>query len=142
MAKQRSPEPAELYDLPVAFGGVSIGDATARIGVTIDRQELKLSEADKHLCEKRLTGRIITRPGNPEQGSLPGVDLETSLRGTFDVKGLRVSADEIAIGLTFQLRNIDVSALAHFAKRGGRLLIDAVSDIPEPEKSSGEDSEQ
>jgi len=141
MAKKK-PVPANVLELPVEYGQVSIGDKTTRIGVNVDRSELKVSDADKQLCEKRLTGRIITRPpGNPEQGTLPGVDLETHLAGVFDVKGFSVTSDKISFGLTFALASIDVSVLAHFAKRSGRLIVEAVEALPESNGEAEEDEE-
>jgi len=36
-----------VLDIPVQFGGVSIGDQTARLGVSIDRKSLNLNAADE-----------------------------------------------------------------------------------------------
>lgn len=117
----RRKEADSVLDLPVTFGNISIGDKTARVGVTVMREQLSLSQADRNLCERRLNGKIISRPAgdNPDQASLPGMAFETTLEGVFDVKGFSVSKEALGFGLTFAIAEIDVSNLAHFAKRGG-----------------------
>lgn len=131
MAKKK--EETGLFNLPVGYGSVNIGDKMCSIKATISRSNLKLSEADKSLCNRRLTGKIIAKPSGwkAEENPLPGMDHDLEMTGTFDVKGLRVTSDDIGIGLTFNIKDVDVSTLAQFAKRMGRLLIEEVSNIPE-----------
>ncbi len=133
-----------VLDLPVAFGNVSIGDKTARIGVTVDRSSLSVSQADKHLCEHRLTGRIVSKPqgDHPDQAALPGMEFETALAGVFDVKGFSVSKDNLGFGLTFAIASIDVANLAHFAKRAGRVVVEDVEAIPANGEAEEEDEEE
>ncbi len=145
MAKKKT-ESANLLDLTVAFGNISVGDKTARVGVEIDRGDLSVSAADKNLCEKRLTGTIIAKPPGVkgDQGAFPGMEDDTEMTGIFDVKGVAFSSDQIRIGLTFALASIHVETLAKFAKRAGRLVVQAVDDIPEPVKaeSNGEHDDE
>jgi len=133
MAKKRTNPPTNVLEFPVAFGGVSIGDKTCRIGISVDRSQLSVDQADDHLCEKRLTGSIISRPQGdlPDQGTLPGMAFQSVLRGVFDVKGFSVSADAISFGLTFAIASIDIEKLAHFAKRAGRVVVEEEESIPE-----------
>ncbi len=138
MAKKKT----SLLELPVAFGGVSVGDKTARIGCAVDRGEaLGIAEADRHLCEQRLTVRMLARPAgdNHDQDRLPGMDDDEKLDAVVDVKGFSVSKDSISFGLTFAIASVDVGALAHFAKRAGKLVVTCAEDIPEKE-GSGDDS--
>jgi hypothetical protein len=130
-----------LLDIPVAFGNVSIGDLTARLGVTIDRGSLTVSKADKDLCCRRLTGKIIARPNGVkgDQDPLPGVGDDFELKGIFDVKGFSTTGKKIGVGLTFSLDGIDVSNLAHFAKREGMLQVDGIEDLPEDSSSDTDD---
>jgi hypothetical protein len=134
-----------MLDLQVAFGQVSIGDKTARIGIQIDRGQLTPTQADKNLCELRLAGKIIAKPidQNPDQQTFPGMELETELAGTFDVKGFSVTRDTIGLGLTFALKSVEIDKLAHFAKRSGRLIVNSVEDIPakDPEEVEEEDED-
>lgn len=137
-----------LLEIPVSFGSVNIGDKTCRIGVIIARsRELSITVADRNLVEKRLAGKIVARPSgeNADQGRLAGMDDvgNETLEGTFDVKGINVSKDFISMGLTFALASIDVSVLAHFAKRSGHLIVNEFEDLPDkPEKNGdGEDEE-
>lgn len=134
-------------EVDVQFGGVSIGDETARVGVKFDRARLTLDQADEFLCGKRLTGRIeVCAPGEAEgQSSLPGMEDERPhLDGTFDVKRFGVGLKEISCGLTFSLGSIDVRELARFAKKNGRLLIADAEFLPddsETDESEGDESD-
>jgi hypothetical protein len=137
MAKAES-----ILDLPVSFGGVSFGDKTARVGVTVERQHLKIGQADKSLCDKRLTGTIRSKPSDDDgQGRFDGMDDELKVNGTFDVKGFRVASNEISFGLTFAIKDLDRATLSEFPKRSGRLLIRDVEEIPEEEKGDDDQEE-
>jgi hypothetical protein len=123
-----------VFDLPCSYGNVSIGDKTCNVKASISRSALKLSEADKKLCEHRLIGRIIAKPAGwqSSQEALPGMsgdDIE--MEGCFDVKGLNVKSSAIGIGLTFSIKDVDVSTLAKFAKRDGRIVVDSIEELPE-----------
>lgn len=78
---------ATEHDLKLAvdFGGVSIGDATASIGVTVDRKDLDLATADEYFSGKRLEGQIRISNRNDDQPKLfdPGVE-PPSVATTFD----------------------------------------------------------
>lgn len=134
MAKRK---PQHLLDLPCEFGGVSIGDKTARVGITVGRGDLDVEVADRHLVERRLTGTLLALPdgSQPDQGTLPGVsDGRVQIDGTFDVKGVRLGGRTFTFGATFNLKGLDVEALSHFAKRAGKLLVVGSEEIPEDEE--------
>lgn len=137
MAKKKE---ESLLDLLVAFKGVSFGAKTARIGLSVDRNQLKLAAADKHLCDCRLTGTIIARPpgDNADQPRLPGMEEDIELTGVFDVKGFNVHADTIGFGLTIPLSGLDRDKFSNCAARNGRLMIVGVTEIPEAEKNETE----
>lgn len=129
-----------VLDIDVQFGNVSIGAENARLGVKIDRGNMDLDSADEMLCGKRLTGRIEVCPPGEQQGqqALPGMkDERPHLDGTFDVKRFGVGASEISAGLTFSLGAIDVSELARFAKKNGRLIVTEAQYLPD----DGEDDD-
>jgi hypothetical protein len=136
-------------DLQCAFGDVSIGDHTARVGVTVERSELTVSQADKSLCEKRLIGRITSKPADehPDQQRFEGMESEDTLNGIFDVKQFSVTKKAVKFGMTFALKSIDIATLSRFAQRNGKLAIDSIDAIPEPKKETkskdkdGEDEE-
>ena len=89
MAKTKTA--AASTDIAVAYGNVSIGDETARIGVNISRGQMSLAQMDKNFCGKRLTGTILARStGQAEQQSLPGVDSDLTITAVFDVKSFSV----------------------------------------------------
>lgn len=140
MAKARS---NGVLDLECTWGNVSLGEKTARLGATIARSALKLAQADKTFCGRRITGKITAKPADeePDQGRLAGMEGVgiSEMEETFDVKGLNVSSTHISLGLTFNIKDLDVACLAHFARRTGRLVVTDVSEIPESE--NGEDEE-
>lgn len=127
-----------LLDVAVSFGGVSIGDATARVGFSIEKESMTIDEAEEILCGKRLDGRLVALPAGDDvdQQLLPGADPGTKheLKGTFDVKGYRSTTKAISTGAVFLLTAIDIELLGHFAKRSGRLIVTDASEMPEPEK--------
>jgi hypothetical protein len=140
-SKSKADSSFEL-DLPVSFLGVSIGDGTARVGVSVARPILSLSAADRSLCGRRLTGKIVLRPAgeDPNQTTLfDGVDHEVS--ATFDVKRFGVSPKAFSFGLTFPLIEINVSELAVFAKKEGRLQVGEIAAIPVPTRGNKSDAD-
>lgn len=136
---------ATELNAPVTFGGVSIGDATARISVVIDRKNINLKSADQLFCERRLIGKVVLglHDEAAEQTKLID-DADHEVSGAFDVKGFRCSADYIALGVTWSLKEIDISELARFSKGAGRLIVSSAGPIPEepkpepPIKTSGQ----
>lgn len=141
MAKRKEKE----LDLPCSFGGVSIGDKTARIGVSIDRSSMELEQADSTLCARRLTATLVSKPAgeNPDQLTLDGVDADPTLeKVSVDVKGFGVSTDHLTFGITFNRKDLDLETLANFAKRSGRVTIHNVAAIPESEANGDEHSEE
>jgi hypothetical protein len=141
MAKKASKKPSKNggLQLPVAFGNVSIGEDTCRVGVTAARANLDVGVADGKLCGYRLTGTLrVGQSGDlPGQKTLPGVD-DPELSGVFDVKGYSVKVKSISFGLTFRLQGIDLGLLAGLAKREGTLSIEGVEPLPEDE-AEGDD---
>jgi len=139
---------AKLLELDVSFGDVSIGENTGRLGVTMQRKGLTPAQADKHLCGKRLTGRVISDAGN-SNGDQPAMfEAGESIDAVFDVKAISLKPKSISCGLTFMLQSVDINALAHFAQRSGKLQIDQLEDLLEskpgrPKKDGdGEDEDE
>jgi hypothetical protein len=130
-----------ILNVAAKFGGVSIGQETARIGVTFDRSGLNLEDADAVLCGHRLNGRVQLGNGtDPNQGKLIA-DVDVEITGAFDAKKLSVSPQFISTGLTFALADIDVSELARFSKGNGRLIVEHVAEIPESAPAEHDEDE-
>lgn len=131
-----------VLDIPVEYGGVSIGAATARIGIKIDREVLNIVAADDIFCGHRLSGRLIKgRNGDsPGQQTLMD-DADDFLDAIFDVKNMSVTADKIGTGFTFCRADVDTNTLSNMAKGSGRILIRDVRDIPDDEKPTTTRSE-
>ena len=127
MAKKGS----DVVDIPVQFGGVSIGDQTARLGVSIDRKVLNLNAADEAFCGHRLNGRLVLGGDGDQPGQATIVDdLHETLEGVFDCKRIGVNAKAITTGLTFSLADIDVRELAKFSRGSGRLQVASIEVLP------------
>ena len=131
-------------ELPVTFGGLSVGDKTCRIGMSVSRANFTVAKADKHLCERRLTVELIARSKGASAGqeSLPGCDNDRSVSGVCDVKGFSASGKAISFGATFVLSGVDVEELSHYPKRDGRLVVTGISAIPDGEEDDEEDDEE
>ena len=128
-------------NFPVAFGSVSFAKS-ARVGISVMRDDLVLSKADNLLCGRRLTGRIVTIPKgeNEDQGHLDGMDGEKfELHGIFDVKRIGITPDELSFGLTFNLEGLDRETISNFAGRCGRLIIDDSEELPEGDDDGDEE---
>ena len=122
--------------IPVEFGGVSLGQTTGRIGVHIDRGNVGLLDADELFSNHRLIGKVVLgEHGDDEDQALMFTDMSIEVAGAFDVKGFRVSADKLGLGLTYSLADVDVSDLAKFAKGSGRLVVDEIAEIPKEDKT-------
>ena len=146
MAKKKE---ASLLDLPCSFGNVSFGKKTARVSVTVDREELKLAVADKNLCDRRLM-LTIHADGNGDQegqGRLQGMEDDLDITGSADVKGFGVHSTTISFGLTFNSVEMKKTAAAtgiqfnDFAGRNGRVMVAQVDEIPADEGSDESEEE-
>lgn len=117
-------------DLPVSFGGVSIGESTARLAMKIDRQHLRITRADKLLCGRRLTGKVELGGNEDSPSQTTMFEKEMSVDATFDIHRFGVTETHFTTGATFKLKEIAVGDLAKFSKGAGRLVVDEVIDIP------------
>lgn len=124
-----------VLEIDVKYGNVSIGMDTCRLGITIERSKLSISQADKNLCGKRLVGTILARAGGAQSGqeSLPMIEADVTLEAAFDVKSFGVTRRNITAGLTFALASINVETLSHFAGRQGTFSVTKIGEIPEDE---------
>lgn len=131
-----------VLDVPVEFGGVAIGDATARLGIRIDRSVLNIISADETFCGHRLSGRIILGGEDEQPGQMSFLDdVYDYVEGTFDVKRISVNTKAISTGLTFSLNDIDIETLAKFSRGSGRLLVEHVAELPEATGDDDDESE-
>jgi len=124
----------DALEIPVEFGGVSIGETTARLGLKISRDFLKIQQADEVFCGHRLTGSVVLGGKDDQPGQEKFWDSDHKVDATFDVKRIGLSADQISTGLTFSLADIDIGELAKFSKGSGKLIIADVGEIPEDVK--------
>ena len=128
--KKSPPDNASVLDVPVEFGGLSIGDVTARIGVRIDREHMNIVAADECFTGKRLSVVVTLGSSEPDQKELfKGRQHEVT--GSVDVKRLGVTSAQYSAGLTFNLESIDVATIAKFSKGKGRLKVFEVAALPD-----------
>jgi hypothetical protein len=130
-----------LMEFGVDFGNVSVGDKTCRIKVSTGRKAVTLSRADKDICERRLTGTILAKPAGwrSDDQALPGMDEDTTIDGSFDVKGVSFTTKALSFGLTFNVNDVDVSRLATFAQRSGRLIVNEVGPLTDGEEEESDE---
>lgn len=141
MGKSNGQHRKAVLDVLVQFGGVSIGQATARLGVRIDRGSIELPQADDCFCGRRLTGEVILGQRDDMPGQTKMFDADHTVSGVFDVKRIGVDPDTISTGLVFNLADVDIAELAKFSKGAGRLVIFEVSELPDDaaEEEHGEE---
>ncbi len=121
----------EVLDLPVAFGGVSIGQQTAKLSIKVDREHLNIAAADEALCGRRITGKVaVGRAGDTPGQMLLIEEMDDVIEATFDIHRFGVTPDAYTSGLTFQLKEIDVGQLARFSKGSWRLIMNDMTPIP------------
>lgn len=126
-----------MTDIPVTFGGVSIGEKTARIGIVVSREYLGLEQGDKLFCERRLNGAVVLGHADDASGQAKlWDDADHQIATAFDIKGFRVGTTNLAAGLTMNLNEIDIAELAKFSKGVGRLAVYDVTDIPQEDRDS------
>lgn len=131
-----------LLDIPVEFGGVSIGESTARLGIRFDRSAMELERVDSTFCGRRLTCRVALGRTDDSPGQLRLIeDCDFVVESVADVKRFGVGPDSINTGLTFNLKEVDIETLAKFSKGAGRLAVDQVAEIPVDTANEGEDDD-
>lgn len=136
MAKKQQ----SVLDVPVEFGGVSIGESTARLGIRIDRSVCNINAADEIFCGHRLSGRIMLGRGGDQPGQTTLVeDLDHYIDAVFDVKRIGVNPTHIGTGLTFSLADINIQELAKLSKGSGRLIVNTVAELPVESKADDGD---
>jgi hypothetical protein len=131
-----------LLELPVAFGGLSVGERTVRLAVSIGRANISVNQADKAFTDMRITCKIKTQPKGdaPGQTTLAGMAGTSEIEGVADVKGIKAGGTTIGIGLTFSRRNIDIEELSHFVRADGQLIVTDIAKLSEEE--SGDDDDE
>lgn len=138
MAKKKA---EAALNVGVKFGNVNIGEEVASLPAKIDRERMNLIAADEAFTGRRLVGQI-TIGGEDDTAGQAKLDFDESVTGAFDVRSMRVSRKNISITLSFAIGSIDSGVLAHFAKKGGRLIIDEIGDIPLDEAGTVADPDQ
>lgn len=120
-----------MLDVPVKYGQISIGLTTARLSVKLSRDVIRIGKADELFTDRRLDCRVVHghAEDQTDQGKL--IDTDVAIESSCDVKGFGVRAAHLSAGLTFNLKEIDVSELARFANSEGRLVVRDAGEIPE-----------
>lgn len=124
--------------IPVDFGGVSIGDQTVRIGITVARAHIDLLKADEVFVCHRLTGTVTLGRRDDQDGQAKLFDSDVQIQGVFDCKRIGVNGKNISTGLAFSLEDIDISELARFSKGAGMLEVESVAELPDSDQGNGD----
>lgn len=120
--------------LAVEFQNIGIGKRTARLGMKLDREEIALVDAEALFVGARLriSIEVTTKDAALIPGALPSLDA------TVDCKQLSVRAEEYAVGLTFNRKELDEKMLCAFTGRTGTFEAERVGDSV---ASDGDDDE-
>jgi hypothetical protein len=129
MAKSKK---RSILEVAVAFGGVSIGEKTARVSMKIARGEsgLDIVAAEDLFCGRRLTGRIQLGGKTDTPGQTKFIETDVVVDGTFDIHRFGVTPEAFTTGATFSLKEIDIGDLAQFSKGQGRMVVNDKTEIP------------
>jgi len=149
-AEASKPVKFKKLKLPVHFGGVSIGEDTAAIGITLTHEDLAIKSPDtppvlrayELLCTRRL--KVILTLGRRDEGETQGKLLETdiTINGTCDTNSLGVTTKSLGSRLSFALSEVNASDIAQFAKRDGFMTIASLMEqLADDEDKSKEDEE-
>jgi hypothetical protein len=131
MSETNGAPKGELLKLPVDYGGVSIGQGTARVGLRIAREKCDLVAADAFFVGKRLDVRISLGRRDDSAGQGQMFEHDYILEGAADVKRIGANVAHITTGLTFSTESIDVETLCRFAKGSGYLEVVGVEELPD-----------
>ncbi len=124
-----------ILDIPVQYGGISIGQNTARISMKVSREALNIVAADEVFCDRRLTGLLQLGGADDSQGQTSFIDPDVELTGAFDVHRFSASTQWYSTGATFSLKEVVLMDLARFSKGSGRLKVFETGDIPDAVKT-------
>jgi hypothetical protein len=133
---------AKTTHFPCKFGNLNVGDEVCRIGIKIDRVRLKLNDADKSFCSKRITCKLIIEPGKGETPQIAGMEDHLEVKGVFDTKSFGVSRNSVSAGLTANIASIDMQELVKFAKREGRIEVLQAQDLDNDDDDEDDDDDQ
>jgi len=126
----------------VKFSQLSIGETTARLGCNITRENLELEDADSIFAGSRCSAKIEMKD-DPGQTTMivNGKDMTKvdPIEAVVDIKRYNVSRDMFTTGLTIQLSEVDVSKVAKFANREGKLTLKRTGDIPDHVKDEADE---
>lgn len=121
-------------EVPCRFRDVTFTDKVANVPITIARADLTLEQAERFLCARQITGRLLARPEGAQatQGALPGFGGDVEIAGVFDVSWFSCWPETYKATLKFALFGVKPEVREHltrFAHRAGLLTIDAVEDL-------------
>ena len=126
----------EKLDVKVKFGQIQIGAETARLAFSIDRDSITTETMERFFCGSQLEIKAKAGKDAAEdtegQTTIEGTDDEPLLEATIDAKTCGLKPASYTSGLTFNVKAVDVSLLAKFASKTGRLVVTRLGD------SSGE----
>lgn len=138
--ESKSNKRSSIVDIPVDFGGISLGKDTARIGISFPMSVLSLEKAFETLCGHRLQCAITLDKSNDQENGQKRIvdDLDEQIDCLVDVKKIGVSPDTISAGLTLAIVDLDLPRFAKFRKSKGRLVVSSIQPL-EPEELAADD---
>ena len=130
----------EHLNVAVQFRGVSLGMEKARLGLRFQRAHLTIAQAEKFLCGARL--RLTAILESDGQGELlPNARLK--IESVADSQRYSAGPNDLSAGLTFNRKDVDLTALCAFMGKSGTLAAERIGDAGEGETTEidGENAE-
>lgn len=126
-------EPLELH---VDFGGVSFNAETVSVGLTMQRDAIRVGRAAEVFAGTRIEGDLYIGNG---QRQLPGMDdAAPHISGSFDSSSLSVKRKLLGARLRFPYTDTTIEQMAKFAKRSGRLIVKNFSILTDDDRDDDE----
>lgn len=121
------------------FKGVSLGDSTARVGVSIDRESMSYDTADELLCGRQVKVEIVNK--HHEGKALAGMEGASgvTILAIASIKSFAVKPKEFSFGLTFDIDAIDPKELSMFPQRSGEIRLKHEGDLPTNGEANADD---
>lgn len=131
----------EKHDIPVAFAGLGVNNETIRLGIRIDRDDMRLALADELFAGSELAVVLTCDPNAGKdaewQNTMPHAAVD-KLKATARAIGYRVTRTSFAASLQFVESAVDGARFVQFANTSGRVVCERVGDANGPDKSESE----
>lgn len=129
------------HEFDCTFKSVSIAKEKASVGLTIQRNDIDVSQADSVFCGAQLTVLIEADPnarkGEPE-GQQTICETTIAFEGIASCAGFSVRSEHINLSLQFQKSEVDLRQLGRFAALKGVVCCTRTGNASEADEDAAE----